>query len=232
MITLKFQKDLKATNWAYTSSFLSSSSHIIGEGDSLRFRNHKLSEQPLKDIIEFAEFIGKFKDFTLIAHTDCSNSINAKKLIEIADEVYIDGQPIKVGKTTDTKETKMSNELRIPEDQMQRLEAIAANIQKSVGPKTLKQRVVGAAFGRVAILMMVSAYFYLGGSENPSVINHDRANGVISVKQGQDIQNLIWNGEQLSQNGRILESEFSKKIQRSLLLGLEIVGLEDDSSWF
>ena len=126
----------------------------------------------------------------------------------------------------------MSNELRIPEDQMQRLEAIAANIQKSVGPKTLKQRVVGAAFGRVAILLMVSAYFYLGGSENPSVINHDRANGVISVKQGQDIQNLIWNGEQLSQNGRILESEFSKKIQRSLLLGLEIVGLEDDSSWF
>ena len=173
---------------------------------------------------------------TLIAHIDCSNSINAKKLIEIADEVYVGYKLIKdrSGKSKDIKETNMrysmDNELRIPEDQMQRLEAIAANIQKSVGPKTWKQKILGLVFGRVAILSMVGAYFIMG-SEPPKVVNYDRANGVISVKQGQDIQNLIWDGEQLFQNGELFEGKFADSISRSLLLGLDIIGLEDDS-WF
>ena len=233
VITLKFQENPRG-RWGYIPNF-SDYEYSVEEGESLSFWCYRLSEQPLEDIVKFAEYIGKFKDFTLIAHTDCSNSINAKKLIEIADEVYIDGQPIKLTKTTDTKETEMSKnmdmELRIPEDQMQRLEAIAANIQKSVGPKTLKQKMTGMLLGRVSILMVLAAYFFMG-SEPPKVVSFDRANGIVSIQDGQNIQNLIWNGEQLSRNGEIFGGKFSDSISRSLLLGLDVIGLEDDSSWF
>ena len=231
MITLKFQKDPEASTWAYTSSFISFYSHIVIEGESLKFGRNKLSKQPCDDIVKLSDFIGKFKDFTLIAHVDCSNSINAKKLIEIADEVYVED---KLVKSTDIEETKMSKnmdmELRIPEDQMQRLEAIATNIQKSVGPKTWKQKILGLAFSRISILLMVGAYFWMG-SEPPKVVNYDRANGVISVEDNGVIQNLIWSDNKLLQNGKVLKGDFSKKIERSLLLGLDIVGLED-LSWF
>ena len=229
MITLKFQKDPDVGRWAYVPNFSRRTySRSVEEGHTLSFRHCKLSKQPLEDITKFSDFIERFKDFTLYADTDCSNSINAEKLIEIADEVYVED---KLVKSTNIEETKMNNELRIPEDQMQRLEAIAANIQKSVGPKTWKQKILGLVFGRISILLMVGAYFWMGGSENPSVINHDRANGVISVKQGQNIQNLIWNGEQLTRNGKLFEGKFADSISRSLLLGLDVIGLEDDS-WF
>ena len=124
-----------------------------------------------------------------------------------------------------------NNELRIPEDQMQRLEAIAANIQKSVGPKTWKQKIMGLAFSRISILLMVGAYFMMG-SEPPKVVNYDQANGIVSIqKDSGDIENLIWNGEQLFQNGKLFEGKFADSISRSLLLGLDVIGLEDDS-WF
>ena len=123
----------------------------------------------------------------------------------------------------------MSNELRIPEDQMQRLEAIAANIQKSVGPKTWKQKIMGLAFSRISILLMVGTYFWMG-SEPPKVVNYDRANGVISVEDN-GIQNLIWNGSELTRDGEVFGGDFAEKIKHSLLLGIDILGLED-TSWF
>lgn len=228
MIVLKFQENPDLARWAYVPNFRKRQySSSVKEGHTISFRHCKLSKQPLEYIMKFSEYIKKFKDFTLIAHKDCSESINAKKLIEIADEVYIED---KLVKSRHTKETKMSNELRIPEDQMQRLEAIAANIQKSVGPKTWKQRIMSVLFGRVAIISMVGAYFMMSG-ENPKVVSFDKSNGIISVKDGDSIENLIWSDNKLMKDGELFEGKFSQSISNSIMLGLEVVGLQDDS-WF
>ena len=117
------------------------------------------------------------------------------------------------------------------QDQMQRFESMVTRIEKSVGPKTWKKKIMNVVFGRMAILSMVGAYFMMGGS-NPSVVNYDQANGIVSIqKDSGDIENLIWNGEQLFQNGKLFEGKFADSISRSLLLGLDVIGLEDDS-WF
>ena len=113
MIKLKFQENPRISDWGYVPNF-TTYGYSVEEGESIRFCYDKLSDQSYDDIVKFSDFIKKFEDFTLIAHTDCSNSINAKKLIEIADQVYIGSKLIK-----DIKETTMSDELRIPEDQMQ-----------------------------------------------------------------------------------------------------------------
>ena len=117
------------------------------------------------------------------------------------------------------------------QDQMQRFESMVTRIEKSVGPKTWKKKIMNVIFGRMAILSMVGAYFMMGGS-NPSVVNYDQANGIVSIqKDSGDIENLIWDGEQLSRNGELFEGKFADSISRSLLLGLDVIGLEDDS-WF
>ena len=69
------------------------------------------------------------------------------------------------------------------------------------------------------------------GSKPPKVVNYDRANGVISVEDNGVIQNLIWSDNKLLQDGKVLDTQFSRKIEHSLLLGLDILGLSDDS-WF
>ena len=116
------------------------------------------------------------------------------------------------------------------QDQMQRFESMVTRIEKSVGPKTWKQKIMGLAFSRVSILLMVGAYFWMD-SEPPKVVNYDRANGVISVEDNGVIQNLIWSDNKLLQDGKVLDTKFSRKIEHSLLLGLDILGLSDDS-WF
>ena len=89
---------------------------------------------------------------------------------------------------------------------------------------------MGLLFGRVAIISMVGAYFWMG-SEPPKVVSFDKNNGIISVKDGKNIQNLIWSDNKLLQDGELFEGKFADSISRSLLLGLDVIGLEDDS-WF
>lgn len=118
------------------------------------------------------------------------------------------------------------------QDQMQRFEAMVTRIEKSVGPKTWKKKIMNVVFGRMAILSMVGAYFYLGGS-NPEVVSFDKMNGIVSIKGSNDsIENLIWNGSELMKGDKALHGDFAERITNSILLGLEIVGLEDDSNWF
>ena len=226
MIKLKFQENIRKGDWKYTRSFINCN-FTVKEGQSIDFQHCKLSKQPYEDIVKLAKFIEKFEDFTLIAHTDCSNSINAKKLIEIADQVYIGNKLIK-----ETKMNKsMDMELRIPEDQMQRLEAMVTRIEKSVGPKTWKRKILDVIFGRISILLMVGAYFFMGG-ENPKVVSFDRANGIVSLNDNGSIQNLIWSDNKLMRDGELFDTKFGRQISNSLLLGIDILGLEDDSSWF
>ena len=71
MITLKFQENIEG-NWGYVPNFSERDySSSVEDGHTLGFFE-KLSKQPYNDIVKFAEFIGKFKDFTLIAHTAVS----------------------------------------------------------------------------------------------------------------------------------------------------------------
>jgi len=116
------------------------------------------------------------------------------------------------------------------QDQMQRFEAMVTRIEKSVGPKTWKQKISGILFGRIAILSMVGAYFWMG-FEPPKVVSFDKANGIVSVEDNGSIQNLIWSDNKLLKNGKALDTEFSRKIEHSLLLGLDILGISDDI-WF
>ena len=116
------------------------------------------------------------------------------------------------------------------QDQMQRFESMVTRIEKSAGPQTWKKKIMNVVFGRVAILSMVGAYFWMG-SEPPKVVSFDKSNGIVSIKDGDQIQNLIWSDNKLMKDGELFKGKFSQSISNSIMLGLEVVGLQDDS-WF
>ena len=173
--------------------------------------------------------ISNFEDITLYCRVYDGKPITT--VLANAETAYLNGELIKSTKENKVKSTDI--EMRIPEDQMQRLEAIADKIYNSVGPKTWKQKIMGFMFGRAAILSMVGAYFYLGGTSTPTeVIGYDSANGVISIQESGEIVNLLLKNDTLFQGKDKKEGGFYDTILNTLLLDQNVVGLQKEKGWF
>ena len=191
----------------------------------------QVGESHMGDLMQFLQNVDKTKNITLIAPNDIGNTRQTRELQLYASEVYLNGELIKSTKENKVKSTDI--EMVIREDQMQRLEAIADKIYNSVGPKTWKQKIMGFMFGRAAILSMVGAYFYLGGTSTPTeVIGYDKINQIVSIQESGEIVNLLLKNDTLFQGKDKKEGGFYDTVLNTLLLDQNVVGLQKEKGWF
>lgn len=121
-------------------------------------------------------------------------------------------------------------EVRIPEDQMQRLENMVSKVEGAVknGPsKTIRGRLTDFFLGRFFMVVCFAGYMMISnGMSIPNfskvqrqVLNYDKKSNILTLDNRGKIENFIFSDGKMFDNDEEVSDNFLTQVKRAIVLG-------------